>query len=468
MLLERLYDTDLAQASYLIGCQATGEAVLVDPRRDIAEALALATSHGLRITKVTETHIHADYLSGTREVAAATGAQMLVSAEGGPNWQYGEGFEAATRLSHGDTIHVGNVTLTARHTPGHTPEHLSFLVTDGAQADAPGYLLSGDFVFVGDVGRPDLLDEVSATTDSRFAAAQQLFTSLREQFLSLPDYVQVLPGHGSGSACGKALGAVATTSVGYERRFAWWAPHLERADEAGFVAELLEGQPDAHAYFARMKRDNRDGPPLLADTATNAPLVAHTPESLRAELESGRAVFVDTRGFDAVHAGTVPGSLNIPGPHTAAQFGAWAIDPDRHRLPLIVLAADADEANEFRDHLVRVGIDTVAGYLPNLTGVALQAPPSVSVDNLAEFPHELLLDVRGKAEFTEGHIPAAVQLAAGRALWHLDELPREGRIVAHCRSGARVSVIASALRREGFDVVELTGSYLGWRAAQSA
>lgn len=462
MLLERMYDDDLAQASYLVGCQATGEALLVDPRRDTTEALALAAAHGMRITAVTETHIHADYLSGTREVAARTGARMYVSDEGGPDWQYGPEFDAAVRVTHGDVIRIGNISVTAVHTPGHTPEHLSYLVTDGAQADAPGYLLSGDFVFVGDVGRPDLLDEVQATTDSRFAGARELFASLRDRFLTLPDYVQVLPGHGSGSACGKALGAVPSTSVGYERRFAWWAPFLAADDEDGFVAELLSGQPDAHAYFARMKRENRLGPALLSD----AELTEFTPGALEEQLDQDRAILIDTRDAALVRAGTVPGSINIPGLAKAASYGAWAIDPEREPRGLVVLADDAAQATEFRNHLVRVGIDTVTGFIPALDGLPLAPVPTVTPAELGGFPHAQLLDVRGRAEYAEGHIPGAVQLSAGRALWHLDELPEDGTIVAHCRSGARVSVVASALRREGFDVVELEGSYLGWQAAQ--
>ena len=229
----------------------------MDPRRDVQVYLDLAERHGLRIVGVTETHIHADYLSGTRELAAATGAQMHVSDEGGRDWTYGPGFDEAVRLRHGDRITPGNIVIEAVHTPGHTPEHLSFLVTDGAQASSPGFMLTGDFVFVGDLGRPDLLDEAAGYVDTRYAGARQLFASLRDHFLTLPDYVQVLPAHGSGSACGKALGSIAATTVGYERTFAWWGPYLAADDEQGFVDELLSGQPDAHAYFARMKRQNK-------------------------------------------------------------------------------------------------------------------------------------------------------------------------------------------------------------------
>ena len=456
MLLERIYDEDLAQASYFIGCQATGEALVVDARRDVAEYLDLAQRHGMRIAAVTETHIHADYLSGTRELAAATGADVYVSGEGGEDWQYG--FDAR-RLHHGDTITIGNITIEARHTPGHTPEHLVLLVTDGAFSDAPGYALTGDFVFAGDLGRPDLLDEAAGGVDTRFEGARQLFASLREEFLTLGDHVQVFPAHGSGSACGKALGALPSTTVGYERLNAWWAPYLREGYEQGFIDELLDGQPDAHAYFGRMKRENKDGPALLGPLA---PLGEIAGEDLVRRLEADEVIFVDTRDQHAVHGGTVVRSLNVPGLAKAASYGAWVYDPEQEARPLVLLAPDRSFAEEMRDHLVRVGIDTVAGYIPDLDGLPTTTPAVVTPAELENLDATMLLDVRNTAEHTAGHIPGSAQLSGGRVLWHLDQLPDDGVIVTYCQSGVRNSVAASALRRAGYDVVELAGSYAGW------
>lgn len=461
MLLERIYDEDLAQASYLIGCQASGEAIVVDPRRDIDDYLRLADQHGLTITMAAETHIHADYLSGTRELAAATGARMLVSDEGGPDWTYGDAFDEAERMKDGYTIVLGNITLMAVHTPGHTPEHLSFLVTDGAQADAPGFMLTGDFVFVGDIGRPDLLDEAADGVDTRFAGAQELFASLRDRLLSLPDYVQILPAHGSGSACGKALGAVPTSTVGYERNFSWWAKFVENNDEQGFIDELLAGQPDAHAYFARMKVENREGPKLFG---TAAPLTEHSAAGLRSALQADEAVFVDTRSHDEVHGGTVADSLNLPGLGKAASFGAWVYDPTVDSTPLVVLARDNARAEAFRAHLIRVGIDTVTGYITSLEGLNLTIPEVISPEDLPDFEHSLLLDVRNANEYAQGHLPQAQQLSGGRALWEQDRLPDSGTIVTYCQTGKRNSVTASALRRAGHRVAELDGSYAAWTA----
>lgn len=458
MLLERIYDEDLAQASYFIGCQAKGEAVVVDARRDIAPYQALAAANGMKIVAVTETHIHADYLSGTRELAAATGAKMYVSGEGGDDWQYG--FEAE-RLYDGSTITSGNITIKAVHTPGHTPEHLAFLITDGAFSDQPGYLLSGDFVFSGDLGRPDLLDEAAGGQDTRFEGAKQLFASLREKFLTLPDHVQVYPGHGSGSACGKALGAIPSTTVGYERLYAWWGPYLAANDEEGFVRELLDGQPDAHAYFGRMKRQNRLGPDVMGPRGELAQL---DNPALANELAADRVTFVDTRSNDQVHQGTVTGSLNIPAGTKMASFGAWAYDPETDDRPLVLLAPDQEAAQEMWDHLVRVGIDNVTGFTPTLDGLPITTPKVLAPGDLKDFGAALLLDVRNKTEHAAGSIPGAQQLSAGRVLWHQDQLPSEGTIVTFCQSGVRNSVAASALRRAGYDVVELDGSYAGWAA----
>lgn len=459
MLLERIYDEDLAHASYLIGCQAHGTAVVVDPRRDIDVYLEIAGSNNMTITAVAETHIHADYLSGTRELAARTGARIHVSDEGGPDWTYGRAFDAAVRMKHGHETQLGNITIKAVHTPGHTPEHMSFLITDGAQADEPGYMLTGDFVFVGDLGRPDLLDEAAGGIDTRFAGARDLFASLRDHFLTLPDYVQVLPAHGAGSACGKALGAIPTSTVGYERAFSWWSRYLAGDNEQGFVDELLNGQPDAHAYFARMKKQNKLGPALLGPPAEPT---EYTTEVLADALAGDEVILVDTRSNEQVHQGTVAGSLNIPGLHKAASYGAWIYDPEVEDIPLVVLADDAGIAAQFRDHLVRVGIDRVVGYSTSLQGLELVRPALVQPDELAEVGDVLLLDVRNKTEYAEGHIPGAEQLSGGRVLWQLDELPRDRRIITYCQTGVRNCVVASALRRRGFDVAELDGSYARW------
>jgi hydroxyacylglutathione hydrolase len=460
MLIERIYDEDLAQASYLIGCQSKGEAVVVDPRRDIAAYHSLAAANGMKIVAVTETHIHADYLSGTRELAAATGAKIYVSGEGGPDWQYEFDGE---RLYDGSKITIGNISIQAVHTPGHTPEHLSFLVTDGAFSDRPGYLLSGDFVFSGDLGRPDLLDEAAGGVNTRFVGARQLFASLRDKFLTLPDYVQVHPAHGAGSACGKALGAIPSSTVGYERLYAWWGPYLAANDEQGFIDELLDGQPDAHAYFGRMKRENRQGPAIMGE---RAPLQELDTAAVARDLADDQVTFVDTRSNTEVHGGTVAGSLNIPAGKSVASYGAWVVNPETDRNPLVLLAPSQASAHEMRDHLVRVGIDKVAGYLTSLDGLPMSTPKLIQPADLDGLEYAMVLDVRNRTEHAAGRIPGSYQLSGGRVMWNLDQLPAEGTIVSYCQSGVRNSVAASALRRAGYDIVELDGSYAAWAARQ--
>ena len=461
MLFTRIYDDDLAQASYLVGCQATREAAVVDPRRDIQVYLDEAEKNGMEIKVVTETHIHADYLSGSRELSAATGATLYLSGEGDAEWKCGFDGE---RLYDGDEISVGNVTLRAIHTPGHTPEHLSFLVTDGATTDEPGFILTGDFVFVGDLGRPDLLDEAAGGKDTRFVGAKQMFASLRDRFLTLPDYVQVWPGHGAGSACGKALGAVPSSTVGYERLFSWWTHYLEQEDEEGFVEALLEGQPDAPVYFGRMKRQNKLGPALLGE---RSPLQRYDVASFEAALARGEVMFVDTRVSEDFTKGAVPGSLNIPAGGSFATWASWVIDPEKDGRPIVLLARNEMDARALRDKLARVEIDNVVGYVASLEGPEMERVSTVSPERLDELGNSFVLDVRTKDEYEASHIPGAIQLHGGRVMWHLEELPYDRPIVVHCQTGTRSVVVASALRAAGFDnVVVLEGSYEGYEKAQ--
>jgi hydroxyacylglutathione hydrolase len=355
------------------------------------------------------------------------------------------------------------VTLEAVHTPGPTPEHLSFLVTDGASADEPGFILTGDFVFVGDLGRPDLLDEAAGGKDTRFVGAKQMFASLRDTFLTLPDYVQVWPGHGAGSACGKALGSVPSSTVGYEQQFSWWGGYVEEGDEEGFVEALLEGQPDVPLYFGRMKRQNRSGPALLKER----PLERYEAASLGELLDRSEILFVDTRAHREFATGTIPGSLNIPAGGSFATWTSWVIDSEKDGRSIVLLTRGEADARALRDKLARVSIDNVVGYANSLEGLEMERVSTVSPDELEEIEDPYILDVREKAEYEAGHIPGATQLHGGRVMWRLEKLPRDRTIVVHCQTGTRSAVVASALRAAGFDnVVELEGSYEGWLNAQ--
>jgi hydroxyacylglutathione hydrolase len=305
MIFRRFYDDALAQASYMIACQSSSEAIVVDANMNTETYLRAAQDEGVRITAVTETHIHADFASGSRALAAATAAQLYVSGEGGAEWQYAFAGEPGVHALHdGDSITVGMVRLDARHTPGHTPEHLTFILTDTARSEAPVAALTGDFVFIGDVGRPDLLERVAGKTGTMRAAAASLYRSILA-FGELPDHLLIWPGHGAGSACGKAMSSAAQSTLGYERIANWaFAPMTE--DE--FIARVLEGQPPAPPYFGAMKFRNRDAalprPTTLPRVLDSAEVAALSP--------SHGAVIIDVRNEDEWKRGHIPGARLIP------------------------------------------------------------------------------------------------------------------------------------------------------------
>jgi hydroxyacylglutathione hydrolase len=466
MILKRFYDDKLAQAAYLVGCAATGEALVVDPNRDVEQFVAAAEAEGLRITHVTETHIHADFVSGARELAQRTGARLYLSAEGGDSWKYAFAAEHdAVLLEDGASFMVGNVRIDVLHTPGHTPEHLSFLVTDTAGADRPMGVFTGDFVFVGDVGRPDLLERAARYEGTMEEAARVLFRSLRAFRDRLPDYVQIWPGHGAGSACGKALGAVPQSTVGYEKLFNWG---LGAEDEDAFVRAVLEGQPEPPMYFAEMKRINREGPRILGGFHRPPRL----PEGrLEALLDAGEVV-VDTRHAAEYAAAHVPGTLNVP--VGTRSFTTWAgsVLPYGRPFYLIVDGAPGVVEEAVRD-LAMIGLDDVAGCFDAevveswvATGRARQGVSRVSaeqLDALRRTDAVTVVDVRNSSEWQAGHVPGSLNLPLGRLAERLDEIPRDRPLVVHCLSGARSAVAIGLLQANGFEAVRhLDGDFAEW------
>ena len=470
MLLKRLYDDGLAQAAYVIGCDATGEAVVVDPLRDVTPYLDAAKAEELRITHVTETHIHADFVSGSRELAQRTGATLHLSDEGGPDWRYGYAEAAgASPLKHGDRFHVGKVRIEVRHTPGHTPEHLAFMVTDTASSDAFLGMLSGDFLFVGDVGRPDLLERVANQRGTMEASARQLFRSVQD-LRGLPDYLQIWPGHGAGSACGKALGAMPQSTLGYER-LANWALRATSEDE--FVATVLAGQPEPPPYFAEMKRINRDGPRVLGERP-HPPRVDLTRID---QLMADSILVVDTRTAKDFAAAHVPGTLNIPLHRGFPGWSGWLL-PYTQDFALLVDAAQPGAVDEAVRELGLIGLDRIVGFTEldastldrrRAAGVRPATIRSFTVDQVAEQLRQdstTLVDVRGRAEWDAGHIPGARHIPLGELTSRLGEVPTSGTIVVHCQTGSRAAIAASMLQRLGrTTVVKFEGGYSAWQAA---
>lgn len=465
MILRRFYDETLAQASYLIGCARSGEAIVVDPNRLVDQYLAAAEADGVRITHVTETHIHADYLSGTRELAARSGARMYLSACGTPEWQYAFADDPmVTLVRDGDEIAVGNVRLRVVHTPGHTPEHVVFLVTDGAVATEPMGACTGDFIFVGDVGRPDLLEKAAKVAGASAGAARELWRSL-EAFKTHPDHLQIWPGHGAGSACGKGLSAVPQSTLGYERRYNW-AFGAQSQEE--FVAMVLAGQPEPPRYFGIMKRLNREGPALLG----RVPVPERVGESRLASLIDGGAVVVDTRPAASFALEHIPGSLNLP---LNKSFTTWAGSLLPYDRDLYLLMADArpESVEEAVRNLVLIGLDQVAGYLgPEAVSLWASEGRSVgtlrhlSVQEAAATASALVVDVRAESEWDAGHLPGAVHIPLPDLEARLDEIPADREVILQCQGGGRSAIAASLLKARGRDrVANLAGGYTAWVGA---
>lgn len=473
MFMRMIYDEKLAQAAYIFGCQRTGEAIVIDPERDVDRYEQVAAANGLRIVAVAETHIHADFLSGARELAEK-GAVVYVSDEGDADWKYqwldkksGGGRYQHRLLRDGDRFMVGNIEFTAVHTPGHTPEHLCFMVTDrGGGADKPMGVVTGDFVFVGDLGRPDLLESAAGFAGKADPSAHRLYATVR-RFMEWPDYLQVWPAHGAGSACGKALGAVPASTVGYEKMF---NPSLRAArSEREFVDFILDAQPEPPLYFARMKRDNKVGPRLLGIAGGGGvprprPLTA---SELRS-LDGRKTAIIDTRPWAAFRSGHVPGALHLP-LNATFNTDAGSLIGEQEPIVLIVEPGRVEEA--VRD-LIRVGLDNVEGWFDasqmesyraeggRMATISERTPDEARV--LLDTDRPFVLDVRRATEFREGHIPGAVNIAHTRLLSRLDELPRGRHLLVNCRSGARSARACSLLRRHGFECTNLAGGFLAW------
>ncbi len=459
MFFRQLYEPRLAQYSYVLGCQATGEALVVDPLRDIEPYIRLAEEEGLRITHVTETHIHADFISGARALAQAADAELLLSDEGGDAWQYAFPHRG---LHEGDAFWIGNLRIDVLHTPGHTPEHLSFLITDASAGDLPAMILTGDFVFVGDVGRPDLLGLVEDEPGVDARMARCMLDSL-QKFRALPDYLMVWPGHGAGSACGKALGALPATTVGYEKRVNW---ALRETDEEAFVVRLLAEQPEAPRYFRNMKLWNRSGEKSAGRIPAPRRLSIKELEALRAQ----GALLIDTRDKLAFAQGHIPGSANIPNGELFTTWAGWILQPGQ---PFALIAPES-AFPELATELFRIGLDQAAGYFTDVhywvqAGHALAHLPQMDARELAaamEAREAVAIDVRDVRELRDGFIPGAISVPAGRLVRGSLQPETSRRLVFYCGRGDRSAIIASYLLHKGFDNVTcLQEGVRGWRAA---
>ncbi|MBC7569561.1 MAG: MBL fold metallo-hydrolase [Spirosoma sp.] len=456
MFFQHIYDKSLAQGSYLIGCQKTGESIVIDAKRDVDTYIDIAQQNGLRITHIAETHIHADFLAGSRELAALTGATMYLSDEGGADWTYE--FDHVG-LKNGDVITVGNLTLTVLHTPGHTPESISFLLVDTPATQKPVMLFTGDFVFVGDIGRPDLLEKAAGLIGTQEKGAHQMYQSL-QTFRDLPGYVQLWPGHGAGSACGKALGAVASSTVGYETIRNWAFQYDD--DEPGFVQYLLADQPEPPRYFAMMKKLNKVNRPLLTSVPTQQKLGA---DVVQTALNTGIKL-IDTRNKTDFAQGFVPGSLNIQGNSAFATWMGWFMTYDE---PFMLVATDA-QIDDLTRKLMRIGLDNMLGYIDDVTslGIDLQTSDIIDLDTFKTYLNRddvQVVDLRGAAEYNAGHVEGAENVFIGTLDKNLDKISRDRPVVIYCQGGDRATIGYSMLARNGFtNAKNFSGSMNEWVA----
>ncbi len=458
MYFEHVYERGLAQGSYFIGCQETKEAVVIDPKRDTDTYLEIAKRQRLKITHITETHIHADFLSGARELANATGANIYLSNEGGEEWQYQY---SHIGLNDKDIIKVGNLRFEILHTPGHTPEHISFLLTDTKTADKPVMLFTGDFVFVGDIGRPDLLEKAAGVTGTMETGARQMFKSLK-RFKTLPDYIQIWPGHGAGSACGKALGAVLNSTVGYEKIVNW---ALQINDEEEFINKLLEGQPEPPKYFAMMKKFNKLGPNIIEQI--------HLPEKLSIEkfqeaINKNYKV-IDTRNNKIYANEHIAGTINIQANNSFSNWAGWILNYDE---PFVIIASD-DRIEEINKKLLRIGLDNIFGYFDNIellkeNGIKTSSIDLISTEEMKKMIlHSYVIDVRNKSEYLDGFIPGAENIFTGYISDNLELIPKDKDILIYCTSGERSSIAASILKANGFNkIYNYLPGIVGWKKAK--
>lgn len=445
MFFQHVYDKTLAQASYFIGCQKAGVAMVIDPKRDVDTYLEIAKQNNMTITHVAETHIHADFLSGARELAALTGAKMYLSDEGGPDWQYQFAHEG---VKDGTVIKMGNLTFEVIHTPGHTPESISFLLTDHPASNKPVMLFTGDFVFVGDIGRPDLLEKAAGLKGTQDLGARQMYQSI-QRFSELPDYIQVWPGHGAGSACGKALGAVPSSTVGYEKIRNWALQYP--SNEPGFVQYLLADQPEPPQYFAMMKKLNKEDRPLLTEVPKPQKL---STDQLVQNLNNG-VKLIDARNKTDFAAGFIPGSINIQGNNAFATWAGWFLT---YNEPFM-LVASAEQMEDLTRKLMRIGLDGVIGYVDNVsdwaakTGQKLEQVKQLTLEEFKEKKAEnnlQVIDLRGATEYNSGHIQGADHVFVGTIEKNLDKISKADRVIIHCQGGDRASIAYSILAKHGY------------------
>lgn len=454
MLFERIYDETLSQASYIIA-NSNKEAIVIDPKRDVDTYMDYANKHGLKILYVTETHIHADYLSGARELAQATNAQLILSAEGGENWKYEF---PHLPLVNNQTIYLGEIHLQVMHTPGHTPESITFLVKNTNKPNDPIKAITGDFVFVGDVGRPDLLEKAVGEKGSQYTGAYQLFESLKS-FSALPDHTEIWPGHGAGSFCGKSLSNIPQSTLAQEKKSNKAFQLLHSKEE--FTTYILDGQPEPPKYFNTMKQWNKQIRPLLIQI----PKINLLSKDEVKNALAHNVLILDTRKINEVSKGFISGSLHIPNNKSFPTFVGSLIDYDQQ----LILIVNENELEDITRKLMRIGMTNIYGYITDISDFSNQKKVNnIAIDEVKKKlndPTIQIVDVRTTSEFESGHIQGAINISLNSLAENSSRINKETPVIIHCQSGVRAAMAYSILEKLGFtNILNYSGGINEWEA----
>ena len=455
LIFEQINSEGLAQLSYIIGDDKAGVAAVIDPRRAVEVYINRARELGVQITHAVETHIHADFVSGTHELAAQTGAEIC----GGKNADYQ--FDL-TQMKEGDEIELGNVTLRTVHTPGHTPEHISLVVFDKKQGEEPFAIFTGDTLFNLDVGRPDLLGKGTETD-----LAKKLYHSLFEKILPLGDRIEVYPCHGAGSACGKSIGDRRQTTIGNERVF---SETFNDRTEAEFVEWVMKDMPEPPTHYPKLKKINAKGAEILGNLPLLKPL---KPKDFQDALTDEGSIVIDARSILAFAGGHIPGTINIALRDEFPNWVGWMIDPQKKIYVVVESVRDVEAASE---HLFRIGYDNLGGYLHQ--GMASWENAALPLETLGIWTAPELnehkddsdlqiLDVRSDGEWKKGHVPNAEHIYVAHLAENIEKLDKSKPVATYCGSGYRASIAASILKGAGFEkVINIPGSWNAWTKAR--
>jgi glyoxylase-like metal-dependent hydrolase (beta-lactamase superfamily II)/rhodanese-related sulfurtransferase len=454
MFFKQFFLACLAHASYMIGSE--GEACVVDPQRDVEQYLEEAEKNGLKIKYILETHVHADFVGGHRELANRTGAEIIFSKRAGAEFQH-------RGVDDGDSIEFGKVRLDVLATPGHTPESICILVTDKEQSEKPSMVLTGDTLFIGDVGRPDLVGAKGHTSEEM---AGLLYDSLRNKLLTLDDEVLVYPAHGAGSLCGKNMSTERFSTIGQQRKFNYALKEMTKEE---FISMMCTDLPEVPAYFTAAVAKNKEGAKSLKELSEPK---AMTAQQVKEAMDRGHLV-VDVRSNTLYGAGHVPGSINIG---LGGQFASWAGSLIPMDTPIILVVEEKEGINEAVTRLARAGHESVIGYLDGgiyawtKSGHDTGETPQITIDQLKEKMEEegdlQIIDVRRKGEYDAGHVPGAKNIPLGELKRNLDKIDKQRPTAIICASGYRSSISTYILKDSGVTYVYNTiGGTNAWRTA---